>query len=176
MKARDLRHKVELQTKSTSYNGETWSKLRDQFCRIKSIGAVTTAQLSARGSRVTHTIRFSDFPVVHIGMRAREEWFRDDIEDVDKVLKKFVLLNDCRGYFSKDCSFEVVGSTGNDRRYTVTGVNLTTDGDFFYTELTVAEAIASDKVDGEIILSRTFEIDGVQMGDKEQIATAVHIQ
>lgn len=69
MKAGELRHRVTIQTKSSSETGDTWTDLRTQWAKIEPLSSSKIVFLSAQGSKVSHLVKFRKKPAVNVGER-----------------------------------------------------------------------------------------------------------
>jgi SPP1 family predicted phage head-tail adaptor len=69
MQAGRLKHRVTIQTRTSSKTGDVWNDLREQWAEIRPLAAHKVTFLSAQNSKVTHEITFRDKPAVEAGQR-----------------------------------------------------------------------------------------------------------
>lgn len=69
MDAGRLRHRVTIQSRTSTKAGDTWANVREQWAEITPIGASKLTFLAAQGSKVSHLITFRELPAVSVGQR-----------------------------------------------------------------------------------------------------------
>lgn len=69
MRSGELRHRVTIQSKTSSKTGDVWTDLRSQWAKIEPLGAQKILYLSAQGAKVTHRVLFREAPAVSVGQR-----------------------------------------------------------------------------------------------------------
>lgn len=69
MKAGELRHRITIQSKTSTDTGDTWTDLRTQWAKIEPLSSSKIVFLSAQGSKVSHLVKFRKKPAVNVGAR-----------------------------------------------------------------------------------------------------------
>lgn len=163
---------VDIQEKTTTYSGTTWTTQRSQKCKIQSLGIKTEEQLAAIGADISHRIWFRDRPIVKIGQRALFVKFSHDITAVSTGDKKFTIAGDFTSEIDADKEIRIANSTGNDGIYTVVSATLSGGN----TEVVVTETVSDGTADGVLQVLTKYEIKGVRTKGRYQEARAIERQ
>ncbi len=121
-----------------------------------------TARMVGDGNTVAAAVNAGGNTVTRYGMANTFGYFRRNIRDMIQSERKFILATDLRKKMEVGKPIRVVGSTGNDGAYTVSGVSYASAVDL--TIIAVSEAIPSGVIDGGIMFGDFGELSTLWRG------------